>query len=39
MSFGAYSWVAGFLSLAHSPADIDQTLDVCRTALRHALAA
>ena len=36
--FAPSPYEAGFLSLAHSPADIDQTLDIIRTALRHALA-
>jgi glutamate-1-semialdehyde 2,1-aminomutase len=35
--FAPSPFEAGFISLAHSQADIDQTLDVCRTAIRHAL--
>jgi glutamate-1-semialdehyde 2,1-aminomutase len=35
--FAPSPYEAGFLSLAHGPADIDQTMDVCRQALRHAL--
>jgi glutamate-1-semialdehyde 2,1-aminomutase len=36
--FAPSPYEAGFLSLAHGTADIDATLDICRTALRHALA-
>jgi len=35
--FAPSPYEAGFLSLAHSPADIDQTMNVCRAALQYAL--
>ena len=35
--FAPSPYEAGFISLAHSTEDIAQTLDICRTALRHAL--
>ncbi len=35
--FAPSPYEAGFLSTAHSPADIDDTLDICRTAIRYAL--
>jgi glutamate-1-semialdehyde 2,1-aminomutase len=35
--FAPSPYEAGFLSLAHGPADIDMTMDVCRKALKHAL--
>ena len=35
--FAPSPYEAGFLSMAHSQDDIDATLDICRTALRHAL--
>ncbi|HWB06339.1 MAG TPA: glutamate-1-semialdehyde 2,1-aminomutase [Verrucomicrobiales bacterium] len=34
--FAPSPYEAGFLSLAHGPADIDQTMEVCRQALKHA---
>jgi len=35
--FAPSPYEAGFLSTAHSHADIDDTLEVCRTAIKHAL--
>ena len=35
--FAPSPYEAGFISMAHSQDDIDATLDICRTALRHAL--
>lgn len=35
--FAPSPYEAGFLSTAHSPSDIADTLDICRTAIRHAL--
>ncbi len=37
--FAPSPYEAGFLSLAHGPADLDLTMDVCRQALKHALQA
>ena len=37
--FAPSPYEAGFLSLAHGPHEIDETLDICRTAIRHALGA
>jgi glutamate-1-semialdehyde 2,1-aminomutase len=35
--FAPSPYEAGFISLAHGPLQIDDSLDICRTAIRHAL--